>query len=185
MKKYFVFSVKDIVEIAMLVAMAIVLDLPGLKIHIGTNGGSISFSIVPLFILAFRKGVFKGFIGIGIVYGLLTCFIDGWGIQTYPFDYLLAYGSLSIVGLFRKYVFPENADNYSFKRIMFLLISVILATFLRLVFSTMSGMILYELNFVGSISYNALYVLPSSGAAIVLLIVLYKPILAVNRSFPS
>lgn len=185
MKKYFVFSVKDIVEIAMLVAIAIVLDLPGLKISIGSSGGSISFSIIPLFILAYRKGIFKGFIGIGIVYGLMTCLIDGWGIQTYPFDYLLAYGSLSIVGLFGNVAFPKDANNYSVKGIIFIFISILIATFLRLSFSTLSGIILYELDFVGSLVYNCLYVLPSSGVAITILIILYRPILAVNRAFPA
>lgn len=184
MKKYFVFTVRDIVETAMLVALAIILDLPGLKISIGTNGGSISFSIIPLLLLAFRKGPFKGFIGIGIVYGLMTCLIDGWGIQTYPFDYLLAYGSLSIVGFFSNIVFPENANKYSIKGILFLFVSVLLATFFRLCFSTLSGIILYELDFVGSLVYNILYVLPSSGVAIVVLIILYRPILAINRAFP-
>lgn len=184
MKKCFVFTVKDIVEIAMLVAAAIVLDLPFLKIRIGSNGGSISFSMIPLFLIAFRKGLFKGFIGIGVVYGLITCFIDGWGIQTYPLDYLLGYGSLSIVGLFSNLVFPKNVDKYSFKGIMYLILSIAVAAFLRLCFATLSGIVIYELDFVGSLVYNIIYVLPSSVIAIALLIVLYKPILAINRSFP-
>lgn len=185
MKKYFVFSVKDIVEIAMLVAVAIVLDLPFLKIRIGSNGGSISFSVIPLFILAYRKGFFKGFIGIGVVYGLLTCLIDGWGFQTYPFDYLLGYGSLSLVGLFSPLCFPKNENKYSIYGILFVIISILVASVCRLLFSTISGIIFYELNFISSLAYNSLYILPSSGIAIAVIIVLYKPILSVNRTFIS
>ena len=45
------FQVRDIAEMAMLIAIAIGLDLPGLKIRVGVNGGSISFTMVPLLIL--------------------------------------------------------------------------------------------------------------------------------------
>lgn len=184
MKKYFIFTTKDIVEIAMLVAIAVALDLPFFKITIGANGGSISLSTLPLLILSYRKGIFKGFIGTGIVYGLLTCFIDGWGIQTYPFDYLLGFGSLSIVGLFSELVFPKKANTYTLKGIIFLIISIMLATFLRLCFAIISGNLFYELDLVGSFIYNITYILPSSGIILILLIILYKPILSVNRSFP-
>ena len=56
---FFKFSVRDIAEIAVLCALAVVLDKFG-KIPIGSTGGSINISTVPLFIIAFRHGWFKG-----------------------------------------------------------------------------------------------------------------------------
>ena len=112
-KKSFL-SVKEMVEMALLISLAVVLDLDGLKISLGANGGSIGFTMLPLFILAFRHGFIKSVIGIGIIYGLVTNLLDGWGLVYYPFDYFVAYGlSIPLVGLFSRYVFNKRAakDN--------------------------------------------------------------------------
>ena len=178
------FYVKDIVETAMLIALAIGLDLPGLKIRICVNGGSISFTMLPLFILALRLGVFKGFIGVGLVYGAITCALDGWGLQYFLFDYLLAYGSICVIGLFSKQILSKG-ERYPWMNITFLLIGVVLACALRLIFATISGVIFYETGFVESLAYNALYILPSGGACLVLMGILFKPLQIVNEKFPA
>ena len=178
------FEVRDIVETAMLIALAVGLDLPGLKIRIGVNGGSISFTMLPLFILALRLGTFKGFIGTGLIYGAITCALDGWGLQYFLFDYLLAYGSISVIGLFSKQIFSKG-EKYPWLNIIFVLIGVTLGCTLRLLFATLSGVIFYETGFVESLAYNALYILPSGGACIVLMAVLFKPLLVVEEKFPS
>lgn len=174
-------SVQEMVETAMLVALAIVLDLPFLKFRIGQNGGSISFTMVPLFVLAIRRGPIKGFIGCGIVYGIITCGIDGWGIQTFPFDYLLGYGSIAIAGFFKK---PILESKSIWKGILFLIIALLLGSFGRLVFATISSMVLYEYSFVPAIVYNLSYIGPSAGFVIALMLILYKPFLLVNSRFP-
>ena len=176
------FKVRDIVEIAMLIALAIGLDLPGLKIRVGVNGGSISFTMVPLLILALRLGMFKGFIGAGIIYGAITSMLDGWGIQYYLFDYLLAYGSLAVLGLFSPIIFKKDANIWI--RLGFLTIGIIIAVSFRLAFATLSGIIFYETPFVESLAYNALYILPSGGGALVMLLLLYKPLQVINDRFP-
>ena len=177
------FSVRDIAEMAMLVALAIGLDLPGLKIQIGANGGSISFTMIPLLIIALRLGMFKGFIAAGIIYGSITSVLDGWGMQYYLFDYLLAYGSLAVIGLFSKQILRED-KGYPWMNIIFLVVGVILAITLRLAFATLSGVIFYETGFVESLIYNSLYILPSGGGALVVLILLLKPLMIVNKRFP-
>ena len=177
------FQVRDIAEMAMLIALAIGLDLPGLKIRVGVNGGSISFAMVPLLILALRLGMFKGFIGAGIIYGAITSMLDGWGMQYYLFDYLLAYGSLSVIGLFSPLIFKKE-NKTVWLSIIFLVIGVALAVTLRLAFATLSGMIFYETSFVESLAYNALYILPSGGGALALLLLLYKPLEMINKRFP-
>ena len=177
------FQVRDIAEMAMLIALAIGLDLPGLKIRVGVNGGSISFTMVPLLILALRLGMFKGFIGAGIIYGAITSMLDGWGMQYYLFDYLLAYGSLSVIGLFSPLIFKKE-NKTVWLSIIFLVIGVVVAVTLRLAFATLSGMIFYETSFVESLAYNALYILPSGGGALALLLLLYKPLEMINKRFP-
>ena len=80
-------SVKEMVEMALLVALAVVLDLDGFKISLSADGGSIGFTMVPLFILGYRHGFFKSLIGVGVIYGLTTALLDGHGLIYYPFDY--------------------------------------------------------------------------------------------------
>ena len=66
-KKSFL-DVKEMVEIALLVSLGIILDLDGLKISLGSSGGSIGFTMLPLMILVLRHGVIKGLIGVGLIY---------------------------------------------------------------------------------------------------------------------
>lgn len=174
-------TVREMIEMAMLVALAIVLDLPFLKFRIGQNGGSISFTMVPLFVLCIRRGPIKGFIGCGIVYGLITCLTDGWGFQTYPFDYLLGYGAIAISGLFRKQILESES---LIKGSVALGIAIILSCFGRFVASCISSMVLYEVDFVGALAYNIPYIGFSTVLVLDALLILYKPLLLVNKRFP-
>ena len=75
MKKTFGFSIKDIAEIAIFSALAIVLDRV-VRIPLGATGGSVNISLVPLYVIALRHGWFKSFIAGSIIYGLITCLFD-------------------------------------------------------------------------------------------------------------
>ena len=168
-----VFNISDMVEIGMMCALALILDLTFFKIRIGQNGGSISLVMFPLAVMSYRKGLIKGFIGCGIVFGFLSCLIDGYGIASYPFDYLAAFGSIGLVGLFKTFKFNER--KLVFQEI-FLGVFFVIAVAFRLLFATLSGVILWNTKFFASLAYNAGYILPSGGIVIVLLLALYKPI---------
>lgn len=175
------FTVKEIVESALLIALAVIFDIQGLKIQIGSGGGSISFTMVPLMILALRMNPLKSLISIGIIYGLITCLIDGWGIQYFGFDYLLAYGSISLLSFFRKIIL--NKDNQT-EGIFCLVLSIILCLISRFVFHTLSSMILFDYSLMPAIAYNAPYVFISGVASLTLMLLLYKPLLIINQKFP-
>ncbi|MDR0934896.1 MAG: energy-coupled thiamine transporter ThiT [Erysipelotrichaceae bacterium] len=178
------FTVKDIVECAMLVAMAIVLDLPFLKFKIVPNGGSISLAMLPLIIASLRQGPVKGFVVSGIVYGFINCLIDGYGFISFPFDYLLGFGSLGLVGLFRSYIFPKDKKNYSLKAVIFMIVALIVAGSGRIIASTISGSLIYGLTFVDSLIYQLLYIPASIGLCLVALILLYRPLQVINQLYP-
>lgn len=180
----FNFSIQDIVEIAMFVALALILDLSFLKIRVGQNGGSISLVMVPLIVICLRKGFVKGFIACGLVYGLLNCIMDGYGFFSFPFDYLLAFGLLSVVGLFRKLILTKN-HKITFKGCLFLVIGLLLAFTCRLAMATLSGMIFYETPFWGSLTYNLAYIWPSALGCSIVIFLLYKPLLLIEKRFPS
>ena len=84
------FTIRDIAEDGILIAAAFGLNF--IKIPVGPTGGSINLQMLPLMIIALRRGPFHGLVSGGIVYGLLTCLTDGYGFACYPFDYLIGRG---------------------------------------------------------------------------------------------
>ena len=180
------FSVNDIVEMAMLIALAVVLDLSFLKFRIQPNGGSISFEMIPLIILSLRFGVYKGFIGCGVVYGLVSCINGGYGLQYYVFDYLLAFGSLAIVGFFRPFIFKKNHDTkFSVIGASFLSLAILIACTLKYLCHVISGVLYWETPWLESFIYSATYVPLSCLLTIIVTILLYKPILLIDKLYPK
>ena len=177
------FTTRDIAESGVLIAAALVLNF--VKLFPAPTGGSVNLQMLPLFILAIRKGPVKAFIGCGIVYGLISCLTDGYGIATYPFDYLLGFGSTAIIGLFSKQILTENKDTYNIKGEIFILIGVVLATSMRFIASTISSMLLYDYDMVPAMLYNVGYIYISAGISGVIIMALYGPILKINRLFPN
>lgn len=176
-------SINDIVEIGVLVALAIVFDL-FIKIRIGANGGSISLVMLPLFIICLRKGFFKGFLACGLVFGLINCLMDGYGFATYQFDYLFGFGSLAILGIFRKLILNKE-HRLKIKGTVFIILGVVLSLIFRTIFSTISGVIIYEYTFVASLVYNVSYIGPSGLCVLIALIILYKPLLMIDKKYPN
>ena len=178
------FYVNDITEIGIFVGFALVLDFPIFKIHIMPGAGSVSLVMLPLIIIALRKGFIKGLIADGVVFGLISCLIDGYGFVTYPLDYFVAFGGLAIIGLFRKYLLVRRPTwtNY-----LLLFLTALLAFFIRLMGATFDGMLLYGLDFVGSIWYNLTYIGFSAVGCMILLLLLYPVICRItvlfNRSY--
>lgn len=176
-------TVSDITEMGILIGLALALNF--VKIVQMPTGGSINFQMLPLFILALRKGPIKGFIGAGIAYGLISCITDGYGIATYPFDYLLGFGSVCVLGFFTPYIFGENQNNYNLKGEIFIFVGALIATFIRFIGGTVSSMIIYGYDLVPAMEYNSLYVSISGLISIALIMAVYGPFIRVNKRFPT
>lgn len=165
-KEDFIFSLRDITEIGILCGLAIVLDT-FVKIPVFSGGGSINLAMIPLIFIALHRGWFKGFIAGGLIFGLITCFIDGYGIITYPLDYLIGFGSVALVGIFRHLIINEKL---TVKNYVFFGISIFLAIALRFVSSCVSGMIIYEYSFLDSALYQLTYLCPTLLALLLILL---------------
>lgn len=180
------FVVRDIVEIAMLVAIAVVLDLDFLKFTVFPAGGSVGLTMVPLFILAFRHGVVRGFFGIGIVYSLITCMLDGHGWACFPFDYVLAYGSICLAGFLKPLIFKKEfkaKKDYAIS-ISFFVLAIFLGCCTRFIGSTLSSLIVYKYPLGASLTYNLTYMGPSFLFVLIVMIILYYPLLRIEKTFP-
>ena len=170
------FKVKEITRFAILIALAVLLDLipvPPFKFRITPTGGSISFSMLPLILLALDFSFAKSFIGCGLIFGLVTCLTDGYGIYTLPFDYFLGFGCLAIFSFFKYltklFKFKKHPKVLNFI-ILFFYGSIVVT--LRVLSSTLSSMIFYNLTFGAGFVYNAIYVYPSFGLCYALIVVL-------------
>lgn len=184
---FFKFSVRDITEIAIMCALAIVLD-KFVKIPIGATGGSINIATVPLFIIAFRHGWFKGLIGAGLVFSLTTCLLDAYGFQFFFFDYFVAFGSIAIAGLFGPMIFKNfNKEKITNKilAIAFIILSVAIFCVIRTLSASMDSMIFYEYSFGASVAYNISYVGPSCIAVAVILSLLLPVFKSINQVYPT
>lgn len=164
-------------ESAILIALSLALmpiEIPG-----PAFGGDIDLVMIPLFILAFRNGPVYG-IASGAVFGFLKCLIGGgigWGLPSVLLDYVLAYAAVGVAGFFKmKYWAIE--------------LSTFVGCFTRFIIHFISGITLYmitvptEIEGIGtfanpviySIVYNALYMLPNTIIAIIIMSLLRHPI---------
>lgn len=175
-------SVGEIAENGILIAMAFGLNFIKLPIQVQ---GSVNFQMLPLMIIALRRGPASGLICGGILFGLLTCLTDGYGFACYPFDYLIGFGSVAVMGFFRPFIFGQNQKGYNFKGEAFLLLAGILSTFVRFVGGTVSSILIYNTTFVAALIYNVGYISLSGILALAVLMAIYGPLVKVNASFPA
>ncbi len=176
------FNVRDMAEDGILIALAFVLNF--IKIPLGATGGSANLQMLPLFLIALRHGPSHGLIAGGLIYGMLTCLTDGYGFATYPFDYLIAFGGVAIMGFFKDFIFVPGQKTYSLKGELFLLLGGVLCTLTRFIGSTASSMIVYGYSFGAACLYNAVYIPVSGALAIGVLMALYGPLCRLNTLFP-
>ncbi|MCM1513879.1 MAG: energy-coupled thiamine transporter ThiT [Anaeroplasma bactoclasticum] len=187
MKHIFGFTVRDIAEIAILCAIAVVLD-KFVKLSIGATGGSINIAMVPLFIIALRHGWFKGLIAGGLVYGLISCLLDGYGLVTYPLEYLVAFGSVAITGLVAKWInqfYLNKTTTGVILSFLCLIGSMLTAFIIRFICGSIDSVLLYDYTWSAAFVYNAPYVFISGAAVAVIMCLLLPSIVLLNREYPT
>jgi len=158
-----------------MLALAVVFQLVAMVLPRQPQGGSISITMLPLIILAYRHGLKVGILS-GMVYGILDAMITGfafvgihWGVLF--FDYLLAFGSIGFSAL----VFKLNKRS-----LKIFVLGTILGTTLRYFFHFLSGVILFseyapegQPVVIYSLIYNGWYMVPSIVLTIVIGAALY------------
>ena len=149
-----------LVEIAILVAMAFVLEFAFSFLPKMPQGGRVGISMLPLVVIAWRHGVVPGWIG-GAVFGILNLMLDGvlyhWG--SFFLDYTIAFGLVGMTGFFKPLI-KDHVAVFS--------LAIIAAYFLRFVSSVLSGVLLFseyapegQSVWIYSIVYNTTYLLPA------------------------
>lgn len=146
-------DLRKIITTAILVVVAIILDLlvsviPGLNLRMPMGGMFFGISMIPLVLIGLLFGLKYGLLG-GFIYALYNFSFDyliylsslaylfslsGWAIfGIIILDYLIPFMAFGLSGLFRK-------NDLAIKEVIY---SVILVSGIRLISSTLSGMLLW------------------------------------------
>jgi thiamine transporter len=170
---------KKAITSSLFIALAVALEfvtkaVPGLNYRFPQGGQAFGISVVPLLLIGLFFGFSWGVLS-GVIFGIVNFLLDGyfmhWG--SFFFDYILAFGSLGITGLFK------NANKSYIKTIL----AILLACFVRYLFHSLGGVLFFseyagEMNpiFYSFIFYNAPYTLTTTSLSITIILLIIDPL---------
>ena len=184
--------VRVLIEISLCVALSAVLNLPGLRIRLPINiaGGTVSLNMLPIFVLALRRGVAAGVVA-GALYGVVDVLVDPFVVHPIQFllDYPVAYGMAGLAGI-GALVWRTNVARADFARAELVIVPfLVIGAAGRLAAHWVSGIIFFGANapagqpvWLYSLAYNASYLLPSLAASAIATVAVL-PVL--ERAVPS
>lgn len=155
---------REIVLMAFYIALFMVLDYVTNMIPLFRmpNGGTLGISTIALLVASYHLGWKKGLVV--AVLSVFAQFMTGPmytpDLVGFALDYLFAFGVYGLASLF-----PNFGIVYT---------GVLVTNILRFIFSTISGVIVWELEWIPSAAYNLTYMGPTLIAGIILVPVLMK-----------
>lgn len=176
-----------LVEIGLTLALAAVLNT--VKVFEMPQGGTVSLVMLPLIVLAVRRGAGVGVLA-GILYGVIDVMIDPFVVHWAQFllDYPVAYGAVGLSGLLAGVVKSGIAQGRITRALMIGLVpAVILGAFARYAAHVASGVVFFAEFAEGQpvLAYSAvynLYVAVSAAACLAAAVVLVPTL---ERTVPA
>ncbi|MBY6036139.1 energy-coupled thiamine transporter ThiT [Fictibacillus nanhaiensis] len=153
-------NVSLITEMAIMAALSLILGLIKFS-GIWAQGGSVSLEMVPIFLMAFRRGLKAG-VFTGLIVGLLQLLVNPYIVHPAQLflDYPLAFALAGVAGAFA----PSITQNKA-KRTVFMITGIFVGCLLRLLSHVASGVIFFsdfaeEMNvWLYSFMYNGSYMI--------------------------
>jgi len=194
-------NIAILAEIGVMAALALVFDMIASPWGF-INGGSISIAMLPIVVVAVRRGLKAGLLA-GLMLGVLQIVSSLRGLYILNFtqfllDYILAFLVLGLAGVFKQALHKPLA----------LIASIALATFARLIVASAAGVAYWStyipdgianvdgvfgtsftallanptaMTWIGSVVYNAAYLIPSAILSILLALILQgRGVLSIN-----
>ncbi|SDI54507.1 thiamine transporter [Planococcus glaciei] len=157
-------------EIAIFGALGYVLDFVAFKMP---QGGSVSLVMIPIVLMAFRRGVLAGVLT-GLLVGLLqivtgvisvTPLSFGFVVLQVLLDYLVAYGLVGLSGLMRGRYLQASREHRTGGMIMAVVIGLFIGSALRYITHVITGILFFGMFAEGNVLiysavYNATYMIP-------------------------
>lgn len=137
-------GLQTLIEVAIFAALALVLDLlPSLRIGPSI---SISFAMVPIFIIAFRRGFLAAIIS-GFLWGLLQIAIgEAWiltPLQAF-IEYFVAFACVGFAGLFINPIKNNLRSKNMGKAIVWIIIATFVGGFARYFWHFLAGIVFFS-----------------------------------------
>lgn len=182
--------VRIIVEIALAVALAAVLNYFGVRLPWNIAGGRIALDMLPIFVIALRRGVGPGLIT-GALWGFADLLFDPYIVHPAQliFDYPLAFALCGLAGLGRKQVAAALTAGASGRAAGFSAIWAVVGGVGRFLSHVTSGVIFFadaapagQPVLLYSVVYNMSYMGPSIAVCAILTAVLVP---ALERAVPA
>ncbi|MEK4520876.1 energy-coupled thiamine transporter ThiT [Psychrobacillus sp. FSL W7-1457] len=160
-----------LVEIAIFAALGYVLDLIGFGMP---QGGSVTFVLVPIILIAFRRGVVAGIVT-GFLIGLLQVVTGRFYpaplsfeivIMQVGIDYFIAFMVAGLAGLLRPAYIKAYENLNKKKMTIAIVLGALIASFLRYLAHVLSGILFFgefaegQNVIVYSLVYNSTYMIP-------------------------
>lgn len=137
-------NLQAMIESAILAAFAMVIDILPLSIKLPT-GGSISFAMIPIFIIAYRWGFKMAFLG-GLIWGLLQIVV-GDAIIVTPIqviiEYFVAFAFIGFAGLFYKQIQQTLLNGERKKTISYIVLATFIGSLARYFCHFIAGIIFW------------------------------------------
>ena len=169
-------TLRALVEGAIFVALAQVLGY--LKLFELPQGGSITLSMLPIFLYCARWGFGPGMLA-SFVFSVLQLLLDGayaWGWQSMLGDYIVAFTVLGLAGLFHKQKYGLFTGIIVGSVARFLVHYVVGATvWAEYMPETFFGLTMHSPWFYSAL-YNGGYMLVDMILCLVVAVLLYKPL---------
>ncbi|OEF99190.1 energy-coupled thiamine transporter ThiT [Vulcanibacillus modesticaldus] len=169
--------IRIMTEIAIIAALAVLLN--AIKVYEAPFGGSVSLVMVPIFLLAFRRGIVPAIIA-GALTGTIKIILGAYIVHPVQFllDYPVAFALLGFAGI------VKINKNLSLKqKSIYLTIGIIFASSLRLLSHFVSGVIWFgqyapeNMNvYLYSLLYNLYYLVPEMIISIIVSIFIINKI---------
>lgn len=138
------FNLQTLIEIAIFASLAMLLDfLPSLKFGPSI---SISFAMVPIFIIAFRWGFVASFIS-GLLWGLMQIILgEAWIFTpTQAFiEYFIAFAFIGFAGLFIKPIQGNLRANLKGRALIWVTLAVFIGGAARYFWHFIAGVIFFK-----------------------------------------
>jgi thiamine transporter len=131
------------IEAAILAALALILDLlPSIRLGPWI---SISFAMVPVFLVAFRWEVKAGLLS-GFLWGLLQVITgDFYYLQIIQFivEYFIAFACVGLAGLFVRQIQNSFQNGQKGKGMVYIVIAIFVGSFARYIWHYIAGIVFW------------------------------------------
>lgn len=155
-----------LLEVAILGAISFVLDQIGFKMP---QGGSLTLSMLPIVIMAFRRGIIGGMLT-GFISGLLQLMMGGYVLNVIQasLDYFVAYTLVGVAGITLAWLLSGKAKGDKGSMAVAIVVGTVIGGLLRYLIHFIGGIVFFASSapegqpvWLYSLVYNASYMIPS------------------------